>query len=252
MKKVRNDLNIPSYSDISINIPELVDAENPGMSDAHNCTLILTEGESVKKFSLLSFEVVGNKNWGVYPIRGKILNIQDASESQISENKEIKAIEQALGLRHRKYESLVDLREDLRYGKLMIMTDQDFDGSHIKGLIISFFAHFYPLLLEQSEFLQIFVTPIVKYTKNNNTISLYTLPEYKDWKRQNSNRKGWTIKYYKSLGTITTDEAEEYFSDLNKHIKRFKQMDKEDHRLVEMAFTKKNADKCKIWIRGIQ
>ena len=60
------------------------------------------------------------------------------------------------------------------------------------------------------------------------------------------------IEYYKSLGTITTDEAEEYFSDLNEHIKRFKQMDKEDHRLVEMAFTKKNADKRRIWIRGIQ
>jgi len=89
-------------------------------------------------------------------------------------------------------------------------------------------------------------------SKNNNTISLYTLPKYEDWKRKNSNGKGWTIEYYKSLGTITTDEAEEYFSDLNKHIKRFKQMDKEDHRLVEMTFTKKNADKRKIWIRGIQ
>ena len=98
----------------------LIDAENAGRNDARNCTLVLTEGESAKKFTLLGFEVVGNRNWGVYPIGDKILNVKDASESQISENKEIKAIEQALGLRHRKYESLVDLREDLCYGKLMI------------------------------------------------------------------------------------------------------------------------------------
>ena len=52
--------------------------------------------------------------------------------------------------------------KQLRYGHLMIMTDQDHDGSHIKGLIMNFFHHFYPSLLKLPGFLLEFITPIVK------------------------------------------------------------------------------------------
>ena len=52
--------------------------------------------------------------------------------------------------------------KQLRYGHLMIMTDQDHDGSHIKGLIMNFFHHFYPSLLKMPGFLLEFITPIVK------------------------------------------------------------------------------------------
>src|SRR6185369_2323385 len=104
----------------------------------------------------------------------------------------------------------------------MIMTDQDLDGSHIKGLIINFFDYLYPSLLKQPGFLQQFITPIVKCTKDNNTKSFFTLSKYEEWKRSNNDGKGWEIKYYKGLGTHTSDEAKEYFSDLDKHIKRFK------------------------------
>ena len=96
-----------------------------------------------------------------------------------------------------------------------------------------------------------FITPIIKCAKNNDTLSFFTLTEYEEWKRQNIDRKYLVIKYYKGLGTSTSDKAKEYFSDLNKHIKRFKPMNEEDHRLIEMAFSKKNADECKIRIRGI-
>ena len=132
------------------------------------------------------------------------------------------------------------------------MTDQDLDGSHIKGLIINFFDHFYPSLLKQPGFLCEFVTPIVKCTRNNTTVSFFTLTEYEEWKRQNNNGEGWEIKYFKSLAHHTGDEAKEYFSDLGKHIKKFKPMDEEDHKLIETVFAKKNADERKIWIRGIK
>ncbi len=55
-----------------------------------------------------------------------------------------------------------DSARQLRYGHLMIMTDQDHDGSHIKGLIMNFFHHFYPTLLRVPGFLLEFITPIVK------------------------------------------------------------------------------------------
>lgn len=55
--------------------------------------------------------------------------------------------------------------KQLRYGHLMIMTDQDHDGSHIKGLIMNFFHHFYPTLLQLPGFLLEFITPIVKVAR---------------------------------------------------------------------------------------
>ena len=57
---------------------------------------------------------------------------------------------------------MYDSTKQLRYGHLMIMTDQDHDGSHIKGLIMNFLHHFYPSLLKVSSFLLEFITPIVK------------------------------------------------------------------------------------------
>ncbi|CAJ0901869.1 11930_t:CDS:2, partial [Entrophospora sp. SA101] len=225
------------------------DAINAGTSLASNCTLILTEGDSAKALVLAGFDVVGNSNWGVYPLRGKLLNVRDASIKQISENKEIQAIKQILGLQHDKEYNSV---KDLRYGKLMIMTDQDHDGSHIKGLIINLFDHFYPSLLKNPDFLCEFITPIVKCKRNKEVISFFTIPEYQKWKSHNDDGKGWEIKYYKGLGTSTSNEAKEYFKNLGKHVKLFKPMDNEDHQLVEMAFAKKNADERKNWIKSIE
>jgi DNA topoisomerase-2 len=103
--------------------------------------------------------VVGRDNFGVFPLRGKLLNVREASPSQISANAEINAIKQILGLQHGKvYENT----DSLRYGHLMIMTDQDHDGSHIKGLIINLLDHFWPSLLKIPGFLLEFITPIVK------------------------------------------------------------------------------------------
>ncbi len=110
------------------------------------------------------------------------------------ENAEIASIKKALGLQHgKKYDS----PDSLRYGHLMIMTDQDHDGSHIKGLILNFFDHYYPELLKREGFMKEFITPIVKAKKGKNSISFYTIPEYEKWKRENDDGKGWTIKYYK-------------------------------------------------------
>src|SRR6266540_5392165 len=233
-----------------LNIEKLDDAVNAGTRHSPNCTLVITEGDSAKAFALAGFNNVEDRdNWGVYPLKGKLLNVRDASQKQIEKNKEVQELKQILGLQHDKQYNSIN---DLRYGKLMIMTDQDLDGSHIKGLIINFFDHFYPSLLKQPGFLQEFITPIVKCTKNDKTISFFTLTEYKEWKRSNNDGRGWTIKYYKSLAHHTLNEIKEYFGDLGKYVKRSKPMDEEDCKLIEMVFAKKNANECKIWIRNIQ
>jgi DNA topoisomerase II len=78
----------------------------------------------------------------------------------------------------KKYEDV----SSLRYGCIMIMTDQDHDGSHIKGLIINFIHHFWPSLLKIDGFLKEFVTPIIKVHKGTQVIqSFFTIPEYESW-----------------------------------------------------------------------
>jgi DNA topoisomerase-2 len=105
--------------------------------------------------------VVGRDYYGVFPLKGKLLNVREASHAQIMKNEEIQNIAKILGLTFGKvYENC----SSLRYGHLMIMTDQDHDGSHIKGLLINFLHHFWPSLLLVPGFLQQFITPIVKVT----------------------------------------------------------------------------------------
>lgn len=77
--------------------------------------------------------VVGRDKYGCFPLRGKMLNVREATHKQIMENAEINNIIKIMGLQYnKKYLSPDDLKS-LRYGRLMIMTDQDQDGSHIKG-----------------------------------------------------------------------------------------------------------------------
>lgn len=70
---------------------------------------------------------------------------------------------------------------DLRYSSVMIMADQDNDGSHIKGLVINFFETFWPSLCKIKGFLKEFITPIVKCKKGNNSLTFYSQVEYKKW-----------------------------------------------------------------------
>ncbi len=228
-------------------ISKLDDANNAGTRHATKCTLILTEGDSAKALAVSGLSVVGRDNWGVFPLRGKLLNVREASHKQIMENAEINQIKQIMGLQHGKQYTST---ESLRYGRLMIMTDQDHDGSHIKGLLINFLDHFWPSLLKVPGFLVEFITPIVKCTKNRQEIAFYTIPEYEAWKRVNEDGRGWSIKYYKGLGTSTAADAKKYFSDLKTHLKQFEVGTDEDRFLIDMAFNKKKADDRKEWLKN--
>ena len=115
-------------------ISKLEDANNAGTKNSLDCTLILTEGDSAKSLAVAGLSVIGRDSYGVYPLKGKLLNVREASHKQIMENKEISEMVKILGLTYKKKYASMDDMKSLRYGKLMIMTDQDQDGSHIKVL----------------------------------------------------------------------------------------------------------------------
>jgi DNA topoisomerase II len=234
-----------------MNNPKLVDANKAGTRDGWRCTLILTEGDSAKGLAMAGRSMVSPDHFGVFPLRGKILNVRDASIDQISKNAEIQNIKSFLGLQHKK---VYTDTKGLRYGHLMIMTDQDHDGSHIKGLLINFLQVQYPSLLKIDGFLTEFITPIVKTYKGDpkeptKQKAFFTMPEYLEWKEAHKHEKGWEHKYYKGLGTSTSNDAKEYFGDLDKHHKEFEVMRDEETALIELAFSKKKADERKEWLR---
>ncbi|PGH36410.1 DNA topoisomerase II [[Emmonsia] crescens] len=234
-----------------MNNPKLTDANKAGTKEGHHCTLILTEGDSAKGLAMAGRAIVGPDLFGVFPLRGKLLNVRDASVDQISKNAEIQNIKNFLGLQHKK--EYTDTK-GLRYGHLMIMTDQDHDGSHIKGLLINFLQVAFPSLLKIPQFLIEFITPIVKVWKGdpkNPTISktFFTMQEYETWLEIHGHDKRWEKKYYKGLGTSTTDDAEIYFHDLDRHLKQFHVMQDNEAQLIDLAFSKKKADERKEWLR---
>ncbi|TPX41187.1 hypothetical protein SeMB42_g05685 [Synchytrium endobioticum] len=226
-------------------IPKLDDANNAGTKNGRNCTLILTEGDSAKALAVSGLSVIGRDSYGVFPLRGKLLNVRDATHKQLMDNAEISSLKKILGLQHNKEYKTVD---GLRYGHLMLMTDQDHDGSHIKGLLINFLDHHWPSLLKIPGFLLEFITPIVKVTKGPREIAFYTIPQYEQWKETNNKGKGWTIKYYKGLGTSTAADAKKYFLKMESHKKPFDAATDVDHNAIDLAFNKKKADDRKEWI----
>ncbi|CAL0334291.1 unnamed protein product [Lupinus luteus] len=236
-------------------IVKLDDANEAGGRNSDQCTLILTEGDSAKALAVAGISAVkGGRNfYGVFPLKGKLLNVREASSKQLLENEEIQNIKKILGLQQNKEYTNV---KSLRYGHLMIMTDQDHDGSHIKGLLINFIHSFWPSLLKVPSFMVEFTTPIIRATNKSNKkekLSFYSMPEYESWKeRLGSNVRHWQIKYYKGLGTSTREEGREYFSDLNKHMKQFVWEADYDADAIELAFSKKKAEDRKTWIRNFE
>uniref|UniRef100_A0A672IH98 DNA topoisomerase 2 n=1 Tax=Salarias fasciatus TaxID=181472 RepID=A0A672IH98_SALFA len=228
-------------------VPKLDDANDAGGRNSIGCTLILTEGDSAKTLAVSGLGVVGRDRYGIFPLKGKILNVREASHKQIMDNAEINNIIKILGLQYKKNYSDPESLKTLRYGKIMIMTDQDQDGSHIKGLLINFIHHNWPSLLRHN-FLEEFITPIIKASFKKTQLSFYSLPEFNEWKESQPNHRSWKIKYYKGLGTSTSQEAKEYFSDMKRHRIPFKYCGPEDDEAITLAFSKKKVDERKEWL----
>ena len=198
-----------------VKVEKLCDANKAGSTESKKCTLILTEGDSAKTMAISGLAEVGRDYYGVYPLRGKILNVRDASVTQILNCAVLKDLKEILGLQSGvKYDlSSVEKNWPLRYGRILLMTDQDHDGSHIKGLIMNLFDSLWQSLLNLG-FICSMATPIVKAFKGSDIESFYTLQDYEKWKDTNNKNNKWRVKYYKGLGTSSTQEAKEYFRDL--------------------------------------
>ena len=226
-------------------ISKLEDANFAGTKKSNQCTLILTEGDSAKATAISGISAIKNGHdiFGIFPLRGKLLNVREATINQINTNQEIIDIKKILALKSGTNYNPNNLNE-LRYGSIMLMMDADEDGSHIKGLIINFLNYFYPSLLGIEGFLKVLVTPIVKVFLKNKTINFANLRAYANW--INDNPGNYKIKYYKGLGTSTAIEAKEYFQNLEANTIFIKDDNNKDD--ILLAFSKDKVNERKSWL----
>jgi len=224
-------------------LPKLEDALCAGTAKSSECTLILTEGDSAATSAIAGLKVVGREKWGVFPLKGKMLNVKDISREKFNTNEELTAIKKILGLEQgKKYENV----QSMRYGRIMIMSDQDVDGFHIRGLLMNLFHTEWPELMKLG-FLCCLMTPLVKMTRGSETLCFYNDAELEAWKESVGEAVAgrYKGKYYKGLGTSTPAEAREWFENLSDIQYRW---DTKTDSNMNLAFNKKLADDRKKWL----
>lgn len=221
-------------------VPKLDDANWAGGARSAQCTLIVTEGDSAKALAIAGLSVVGRDAFGVFPLRGKPRNVRDATVKQVTENEEFSNLKKIIGLQHGKVYNSV---RELRYGRLMIMTDADLDGSHIKGLVLNMFHVYWPALIDLG-FVVSMVTPVIKAGKT----WYFTEDAFRSaCNGQSAPPTG--VKYYKGLGTSTSLEAREYFRKIEQLTVAFNSDPKTNESMC-LAFSKSLADDRKSWLTG--
>jgi DNA topoisomerase-2 len=110
-------------------IPKLIDANWAGTDKSKDCIIIFCEGDSAKAGIVSGLSSEDRNTIGVYPMKGKILNVRGENVKKISENKEIAEIKKILGLEvGKEYNTVEDVHKHLRYSKVIFLCDQDLDG----------------------------------------------------------------------------------------------------------------------------
>ena len=233
-------------------IPKLIDANFAGTEKSAQCTIIFCEGDSAKAGIVSGLSKEDRNTIGVYPVKGKFMNVRGEAVKRIAENTEIAEIKRILGLENGRDYTAEDVAKRLRYGKVLFMTDQDLDGSHIKGLGINLFQSEWPTLTHIPGFIGFMNTPILKARKGAQERVFYNEGEFEAWKTAGAagglsiDVSSWHVKYYKGLGTSTGREFREYFE--HKKIVDFAHTGEQSDNAIDLVFNKKRADDRKEWL----
>ena len=230
-------------------IPKLVDAGRAGSKRSHECSLILVEGDSAKAGAVSGLSKSDREFFGVYPLKGKLLNTRGACSSKVADNKEISELKKILGLAVGASYSPESLRSKLRYGRVVVLTDQDLDGHHIKSLVVNLFHDQWRSLALIPGFLCFMNTPIVKAFHGQREAAFYSEDEYRQWLDADAAHAKWRTKYYKGLGTSSPKEFKEYFAKKEESLVMFAHSGACDDR-IDMLFNGSRANDRKEWLKA--
>ena len=198
--------------------------------DRSKCEIYITEGDSASGNLKTARD---NEFQAVMPVRGKILNTQKATLDKIQKNAEIMTMIEAFGLTiDTKSMKVTYEPEDLRYGKIIIMSDADVDGAHIKNLFYTFIWNFCPELIKDG-YVYAGVPPLYKVTIGKEYKYIKNDEELEKFKAANPNKK-MTINRMKGLGEMSVEETEQTLTDPKERI--IKQITVEDAQAADLLF----------------
>uniref|UniRef100_A0A6C0KGZ7 DNA topoisomerase (ATP-hydrolyzing) n=1 Tax=viral metagenome TaxID=1070528 RepID=A0A6C0KGZ7_9ZZZZ len=232
-----------------VKIEGLDPANLAGTKQSDECSLILCEGDSAKTFAVKGiqtgvYQKKGRDFFGIYPLKGKCLNVRNSNVTTISKNKEICDVIQALNLKYATDYLDDDNYAALSYGRVIILTDSDVDGYHICGLLLNFFHKLFPSLIERNpSFITCMRTPIVRIYQGKTDLSFYTLEDFRQYQTDHPLAKG-DVKYFKGLGTNNNKEIETSFG------RKMIEFIKDEHTDANMdkVFHSKFSDQRKTWL----
>ena len=219
------------------------------------CMLVLCEGNSAFANAKMAISGIPNGRdiYGAMALKGKPLNVTNATATKISQNDEIVALSKAMGLDPSKKNTYTSA-DELRYGGIRLLLDFDLDGiGHIAPLVINIFFNMYPKLLKIPGFIQFIVTPVVKVWHApvkggpKTATPFYSTTSFKAWEAEGKRKTSDIVKYYKGIATSSGKEMHEYFTS-QKRFLTFTLDTKEDDAAMVMRFNDKNADMRKSWL----
>ena len=200
--------------------------------DRSRCEIYVTEGDSASG----NLKTARNNEFqAVIPVRGKILNVHKATIEKIQKNAEIMTMIDAFGLKIDTKTMKVTYDEDsLRYDKIIIMSDADVDGSHIKNLFYTFIWNFCPKLIYEGH-IYAGVPPLYKITLSGNKGYKYLKDDValEEFKKTNIGKK-YTVNRLKGLGEMDVEETEETLTNPEQRI--IKQITVEDSMAAAKLF----------------
>lgn len=239
-----------------IKIDGLDPANNEGGKLGHECTLILVEGLAAKTYAVKGIEVGAfgkqGRDWfGIYALRGKVLNVRNAKASSIAKNNVVADIIKALGAQLSVDYTQEDKFKSLRYGRILIITDADVDGIHISGLLQNMVHTLFPTLLDRNEsFITSMQTPIVRvFLERKQEVLFYDEREYKKYVAAYNKRypgKPINTKYYKGLGSSSDQDIMDTFGQKMVEFKN----DEHTNFNMNKVFHTKQSDSRKEWLEN--
>jgi DNA topoisomerase-2 len=228
-----------------------VDGYDPSNKMGTESILIVCEGLSAKSYAVAGIQTgifgkKGRNHFGILPLRGKFLNVKNVSLAKIGANKVVSDLIKVFNLKFDTDYSQPQNYKTLNYGTLLILTDADKDGIHIKGLILNFLHELFPTLFKKEGFIVSMETPIVKVfqKKGKDDLLFYDENTFEDYRRDHSKLKNF--KYYKGLGSIDTKDVSEFFG---KKLVKYS-FDNKAEQSINKVFKDENANDRKKWLNN--
>ena len=198
--------------------------------DRSKCEIYITEGDSASGNLKMARD---NEFQAILPVRGKILNVRKAPLEKIQKNAEIMTMIEAFGLKvDMKTMKLTYEPEDLRYGKIIIESDADVDGAHIKNLFYTFIWTFCPQLIEDG-YVYAGCPPLYQITEGKDKYVYLKDDEALDNYVKTNQGKKYVVKHLKGLGEMSEEETQ-LLVDPNQRI--IKQVTIEDAEAADKLF----------------